>query len=40
VATDVMGVSGQEMMRALIDGVADPAVLAELAKAGPVKKSV
>jgi transposase len=33
VATDVMGVSGREMMRALIDGVADPAVLAELAKA-------
>jgi transposase len=33
VATDVMGVSGREMMRALIDGVADPQVLAELAKA-------
>ena len=33
VATDVMGVSGREMMRALIDGVADPQVLADLAKA-------
>lgn len=33
VATDVMGVSGRDMMRALIDGVADPAVLADLAKA-------
>ena len=33
VATDVMGVSGREMMRALIGGVADPQVLADLAKA-------
>ncbi len=33
VATDVMGVSGREMMRALIDGVADPQLLADLAKA-------
>jgi transposase len=33
VATDVMGVSGREMMRALIDGVADPRLLAELARA-------
>jgi len=33
VATDVMGVSGREMMRALIGGVADPQVLAELARA-------
>ena len=28
-----MGVSGREMMRALIGGVDDPQVLAELAKA-------
>src|SRR3954452_13651318 len=33
VATDVMGVSGREMMRALIAGVVDPDTLAELAKA-------
>ncbi|MGH2657995.1 MAG: IS110 family transposase [Actinomycetota bacterium] len=33
VATDVMGVSGREMMRALIDGVADPDALADLARA-------
>jgi transposase len=33
VATDVMGVSGREMMRALIAGVADPELLADLAKA-------
>jgi transposase len=33
VATDVMGVSGREMMRALIGGVADPQVLADLARA-------
>jgi len=33
VATDVMGVSGREMMRALIGGVADPNMLADLAKA-------
>lgn len=33
VATDVMGVSGREMMRALIEGVADPELLADLAKA-------
>ena len=32
VATDVMGVSGRAMMRALIDGQADPDALAELAK--------
>ena len=33
VATDVMGVSGREMMHALIAGVADPRLLADLAKA-------
>jgi transposase len=33
VATDVMGVSGREMMHALIAGVADPQLLADLAKA-------
>jgi transposase len=33
VANDVMGVSGREMMRALIGGVADPQVLAGLARA-------
>jgi transposase len=33
VATEVMGVSGREMMRALIGGVADPDVLADLARA-------
>jgi hypothetical protein len=33
VATDVMGVSRREMMRALIDGVANPEVLAGLARA-------
>lgn len=32
VASDVMGVSGRAMMRALIDGVADPEALADLAK--------
>lgn len=32
VATDVMGVSGRAMMRALISGEADPDTLAELAK--------
>ncbi|MGH9039580.1 MAG: IS110 family transposase [Acidimicrobiia bacterium] len=32
VATDVMGVSGRDMMRALIGGQADPEVLAELAR--------
>ena len=32
VATDVMGVSGRAMMRALIDGNADPEALSELAK--------
>jgi transposase len=32
VATDVMGVSGRAMMRALIEGTADPEALAELAK--------
>jgi transposase len=33
VASDVMGVSGREMMRALIAGGTDPAALAELAQA-------
>jgi transposase len=33
VATDVMGVSGREMMRALIAGVVDPQTLAGLARA-------
>lgn len=33
VASDVMGVSGREMMRALIGGVANPQDLAELARA-------
>jgi transposase len=33
VASDVMGVSGRQMMRALIEGVADPDALADLAKA-------
>jgi transposase len=33
VATDVMGVSGRRMRRALIEGVADPRLLAELARA-------
>ena len=33
VATEVMGVSGREMMRALIGGVADPQPLADLARA-------
>jgi transposase len=33
VASDVMGVSGREMMCALIGGVADPRVLADLARA-------
>lgn len=32
VATDVMGVSGRAMMRALIEGQADPEALAELAR--------
>jgi len=32
VATDVMGVSGRAMMRALIEGNADPEALSELAK--------
>ena len=32
VATDVMGASGRAMMRALIDGQADPEALAELAR--------
>lgn len=32
VATDVMGVSGRSMMRALIEGTADPEALAELAR--------
>jgi transposase len=33
VATDVMGVSGRDMMRALIEGRADPDALADLARA-------
>ena len=33
VASDVMGISGREMMCALIEGVADPQVLADLARA-------
>jgi transposase len=33
VATDIFGVSGREMMRALIDGQRDPKVLAQLARA-------
>lgn len=33
VASDVLGVSGREMMHALIKGVADPQVLADLARA-------
>ena len=32
VATDIMGVSGRDMMGALIEGQADPEVLAELAR--------
>lgn len=32
VATDVMGVSGRAMLAALLDGTADPAAMAELAK--------
>jgi transposase len=32
VATDILGVSGRAMLRALIRGVADPAALAELAR--------
>lgn len=32
VATDVMGVSGRDMMRALIAGVADPEAMADLAR--------
>ena len=39
VATDVMGVSGRAMMRALIDGHADPHALAELAK-GKLRKKL
>jgi transposase len=31
--TDVMGVSGRQMMRAMVEGIADPEALAELAKA-------
>ena len=38
VATDVMGVSGRAMMRALIDGDADADALAELAKGRLRKK--
>ena len=33
VATDILGVSGRQMLAALIDGERDPAVLAEMAKA-------
>jgi transposase len=32
VATDILGVSGRAMLKALIDGTSDPSVLAELAK--------
>ncbi len=32
VATDILGVSGRKMLKALIDGIHDPEVLAELAK--------
>ena len=32
VATDILGVSGRAMLKALIDGTRDPAVLAELAR--------
>src|SRR5438874_8058928 len=32
VATDILGVSGRQMLRALIEGTTDPAVLADLAK--------
>jgi transposase len=39
VATDVMGVSGRQMMRALIDGQADADALAELAK-GKLRKKL
>ncbi|MGI8411760.1 MAG: IS110 family transposase [Solirubrobacteraceae bacterium] len=39
VATDVMGVSGRAMMRALIDGHGDPDALAELAK-GKLRKKL
>jgi transposase len=39
VATDVMGVSGRAMMRALIDGNADAQALAELAK-GKLRKKL
>ena len=39
VATDVMGVSGRQMMRALIDGQADADALADLAK-GKLRKKL
>jgi transposase len=32
VATDILGVSGRQMLQALVDGTTDPAALAELAK--------
>ena len=32
VASDVMGVSGRQMMAALVEGETDPALMAELAK--------
>jgi transposase len=38
VLTDVMGVSGQAMLRALVQGTTDPAVLAELARGRLRKK--
>lgn len=38
VATDVMGVSGRAMLQALLEGVADPQALAELAKGRLRKK--
>jgi transposase len=39
VASDVLGVSGRRMLRALVDGERDPQVLAELAK-GPLRKKL
>src|SRR5688572_27071858 len=39
VLTDVMGVSGRAMLRALVEGTTDPAVLADLAR-GRLRKKV
>jgi transposase len=39
VATDIMGVSGRAMLHALVDGVNDPATLADLAK-GKLRKKI